>query len=84
VNLPRVPSDQQASLWDSAMNHSLLSADRNTHLKVVCVALLAAFVVVAVGVGARVADGSPPATGGLVLKAGKPAVYTRGDLPAIR
>jgi hypothetical protein len=69
------------------MNHSLLSADRNTHLKIVSLALLAAIVVVVVGVSARVADGTATArieAPGPVLKAGKPAIYTRTDAPAVR
>lgn len=35
------------------MNHSLYSADRSTHLKVVVLALLGAVLVAGVGVGAR-------------------------------
>jgi hypothetical protein len=38
------------------MNHSLLTADRATHLKIVAVALAAAVVTVVVGGAARVAD----------------------------
>ena len=37
-----------------AVNHSLLTADRTTHLKVVGVALLAATVAAGVGMGARI------------------------------
>jgi hypothetical protein len=52
------------------MNHSLIGADRTTHLKIVSVALAAAIAVVAVGITARVADsdGSP------VLTAGQPVL----------
>jgi len=60
------------------MNHSLVTADSATHLKIVVVALIGAILVVGVGIGARVAG---TATMGLdangpVLKAGHPAVYT--------
>lgn len=37
------------------MNHSLYSADRATHLKIVVVALVAATVVAGIGVAARIA-----------------------------
>jgi hypothetical protein len=40
----------------SAMNHSLLTADRNTHLKMVVVALVAAIMVVSVGIAARIGN----------------------------
>jgi hypothetical protein len=54
------------------MSHSLIGADRITHLKVLCVALTAAIAVVAVGITARLVDGERT----LVVKAGKPAVVT--------
>ncbi len=69
------------------MNHSLLTADRSTHLKIVVIALVAAIAVVAVGVTARVNE---PGTAtariqdGPVVKAGKPATYTKSDDSAIR
>jgi hypothetical protein len=53
------------------MSHSLIGADRTTHLKVLCVALTAAIAVVAVGIAARVTDG---ARTHVIVKAGKPAV----------
>jgi hypothetical protein len=68
------------------MNHSLHSADRTTHLKVVAVALVAMIAVVVVGINARLAD-SASATArvhGPVLKAGQPAIYTSSDSSAIR
>jgi len=40
------------------MNHSLVTADRNTHLKMVVVALVAAIMVVSVGIAARVSNSS--------------------------
>jgi hypothetical protein len=61
------------------MNHSLLSADRGTFLKMVAVALIAAISVVAVGISARL-TGAEMASGvqsnGSVLKAGKLRTYT--------
>lgn len=61
------------------MNHSLMTADRNTHLKIVVLALIAGIGVVAVGLSARVSDQTTAAAAKveqIVVKAGKPAVYT--------
>ncbi len=38
------------------MNHSIIGADRNTHVKMVVVALVAAIMVVTVGIAARLSD----------------------------
>jgi DUF1009 family protein len=70
------------------MNHSLMTANRITHLKIVVVALVAAILVVAVGITARVTamdtETARVRTEGVVVKAGKPASYTRTDKPTIR
>jgi hypothetical protein len=70
------------------MTHSLIGADRNTHLKIVVVALVAAITVVSVGITARVTStGSMTAqkkTDGPVLKAGKPATFTGNDTTSVR
>lgn len=61
------------------MNHSLVTADRTTHLKIVAVSLVAAIVVIMVGITARVTDNGASANlqaHGPVLKAGKPAAIT--------
>ena len=51
------------------MNHSIHSADRTTHLKIVVVALVAGIAVAAIGISARTnADYSQTAQ---VVKAGK-------------
>ena len=63
------------------MSHSLIGADRTTHLKVLCVALAAAIAVVAVGITARVTDGERTQ---VVVKAGKPATYTARAATAVR
>jgi hypothetical protein len=65
------------------MNSSLWSAGRNTHLKIVAVALMASIVVVVVGINSRVESvesGAPQ----VVVKAGQPTVYTGNDGPTIR
>ena len=68
------------------MSHSLLSADRNTHIKIAVVALIAGMVVVAVGINARTPDAdltaSRTGTDAPVLKAGTPATYSSADSPA--
>ena len=65
------------------MNHSLVTADRTTHLKIVAVSLVAAIAVILVGITARVTDtGSASANlqaQGPVVKAGKPAAVTARD-----
>jgi hypothetical protein len=63
------------------MNHSMYSADRRTHLKIVIVGLVCATVVAAVGIFANIGD-VDPGTAPLV-KAGQPTT-TSGELPAIR
>jgi hypothetical protein len=64
------------------MNHSIHSADRTTHLKIVVVALVAGIAVAAFGISARTgADFSQTAH---VVKAGKPVVVTSSDLTKVR
>lgn len=69
------------------MNHSLVTADRTTHLKIVAVSLVAAIAVVLVGITARVTDTGASANlqaHGPVLKAGKPAAITAREGIAIQ
>jgi hypothetical protein len=63
------------------MNHSMYSADRRTHLKIVVIGLLCATVVAAVGIFAQVSD-IDLGTAALV-KAGQPTALS-GGLPTIR
>jgi hypothetical protein len=66
---------------NAAMNHSLYSADRGTHLKIVVVGLLCATLVAGVGIFARLGNldlGTAP-----VVKAGQPTTLS-GRLPTIR
>jgi cytochrome oxidase Cu insertion factor (SCO1/SenC/PrrC family) len=62
------------------MNHSLVTADRTTHLKIVAVSLAAAIAVILVGITARVTDTATASANlqahGPVVKAGKPAAIT--------
>jgi hypothetical protein len=63
------------------MNHSMYSADRGTHLKIIVLGLLCATVVAAVGVFAHVGD-MDLGTAQLV-KAGQPTTLS-GQPPTIR
>jgi hypothetical protein len=64
------------------MNHSIHSADRATHLKIVVVALVAGIAVTALAISARTgADFSQTAH---VVKAGKPVAVTSSDSSMVR
>ena len=69
------------------MNHSIYSADRSTHLKIVVVALVAGIAVAGLGITAR--TGSTGSDEGLtetarVIKAGKPVVITSSNASLVR
>ncbi len=62
------------------MNHSIHSADRATHLKVVVLALVAGIAVAGFGIAARTnVDYTQTAH---VIKAGKPVMVTSSDTSA--
>ena len=66
------------------MNHSIYSADRSTHLKVVVVALVAGIAAAGLGISARItSDQGYTQTAG-VLKAGKPVMVTKTDQSVVR
>jgi hypothetical protein len=64
------------------MNHSIHSADRATHRKIVVVALMAGVLVAGFGVFAR--SGSGYAQTARVVKAGKPVTMTNSGMIAVR
>lgn len=70
------------------MNHSLVTADRNTHLKIVVIALVAGIAVIGIGLSARLTDPSIASArydaSQPVLKAGKPMVITHSGTTTIR
>jgi hypothetical protein len=67
------------------MNHSIHSADRATHLKIVVVALVAGIAVAAFGIATRTnVDVSQTAQTTHVIKAGKPVVVTSSGASEIR
>ena len=64
------------------MNHSIHSADRTTHLKIVVVALVAGIGVAAFGIATRTnVDYTQSAR---VIKAGKPVAITSSDTAMVR
>ena len=64
------------------MNHSIHSADRSTHLKIVVVALVAGIAVGGFGIAARTS--SDYAQSAHVVKAGKPVALTSSDAMVVR
>jgi hypothetical protein len=66
------------------MNHSIYSADRTTHLKIVVVALVIGIAGIGLGISARSgSDVGSTQTAGIV-KAGKPIAITSSVAPVIR
>ena len=65
------------------MNHSIYSADRTTHLKVVVVALVAGIVVAGFGISARNTDEGYTQSA-RVMKAGKPVMVTTSNNSLVR
>lgn len=66
------------------MNHSLHSADRSTHLKIVAMALVAGIALAGFGVAARsgLPDGASQTA--KVIKAGKPVMVTTSGSSAVQ
>jgi hypothetical protein len=66
------------------MNHSIYSADRSTHLKIVVVALVAGIVVAGLGISARTSTDDGYAQTAHVIKAGKPVTVTSTNAALVR
>ena len=64
------------------MNHSIHSADRATHLKIVVMALVAGIAVAGFALSARVSSDYTQTA--RVQKAGKPVVMTSSDTSIVR
>jgi len=65
------------------MNHSIYSADRMTHLKIVVVALVAGIIVAGLSISARSTDDAYTQTAH-VIKAGKAVAVTSSDAMVVR
>jgi hypothetical protein len=63
------------------MNHSMYSADRGTHLKIVVIGLLCATLVAFIGIFAHI--GSIDLGTAALVKAGRPTTVS-GGMPTIR
>ena len=66
------------------MNHSIYSADRSTHLKIVVVALVAGIVVAGLGVSARSNSDDGYTQTARVIKAGKAVTVTSSEASVVR
>ena len=66
------------------MNHSIYSADRSTHLKIVVVALVAGIAVAAFGISSRINSGDGYTQAAGVVKAGKPVAITSSTSSVVR
>ena len=65
------------------MNHSIYSADRTTHLKIVVVALVAGILVAGLGISTRTVASDDVRTA-RVIKTGKPVVVTSSGASVVR
>ena len=66
------------------MNHSIYSADRTTHLKIVVVALVVGIAVAGFGISARTTSDEGFTQTARVMKAGKPIVITSSGNSVVR
>lgn len=66
------------------MNHSMYSADRATHLKIVVVALVAAIAVAGLGITAHVTTDDGYTQTARVIKADKPMTITSSGTSLVR
>jgi hypothetical protein len=66
------------------MNHSIYSADRSTHLKIVVVALVAGIAVAAFGISARYTSDDGYVQTARVIKAGKAVTLTSTNNSMVR
>ncbi|MBR1090440.1 hypothetical protein JQ621_23485 [Bradyrhizobium manausense] len=66
------------------MNHSIYSADRSTHLKVVVVALVAGVALAGFGITARTSSDEGLTQTARIIKAGKPVMITNSNASVVR
>jgi hypothetical protein len=83
----RAKSNKWALAVEDAMNWSLYTADRTTHLKIVVVGLSAALLISVIGIAANelnLRTDIMAAQAPTVIKAGAPVVFTERDGPLVR
>jgi hypothetical protein len=66
------------------MNHSIYSADRTTHLKIVVIALVIGIVGVGIGLSSRSTSEAGSSQTAGVIKAGRPVMSTSSGALVIR
>ena len=87
LNLAQGRPDKEALTSEDAVNWSMYTADRTTHLKIVVVGLCAALLIAVIGISARELNlGTDIMTvqGPTVIKAGAPVIFTDRSGPTIR
>lgn len=87
LNLAQGRPDKEALTSEDAVNSSMYTADRTTHLKIVVVGLCAALLIAVIGISARELNlGTDIMTvqGPTVIKAGAPVIFTDRSGPTIR
>jgi hypothetical protein len=87
LNLSAKAADQSVKTGrrqETSMNHSIYSADRMTHLKIVVVALIAGILVAGFGISTRNSSDEGYTQTARVMKAGKAVVITSSDSSLVR
>lgn len=87
MNLSLGRPDIRVCTQEDAMNWSMYTADRTTHLKIVVVGLCAALLISVIGISARTLNLGTDimtAQSPTVIKAGGPVVFTDRNGPTIR
>jgi hypothetical protein len=69
---------------ETSMNHSIYSADRTTHLKIVVVALVAGILVAGFSISTRSNTSDEGVQTARVMKAGKPVAVTSSGASVVR